>query len=85
MLINFFNARQTNGKNVLIRPENFHLVGEDSDGLIGKVDKVVFFGGFYELELLLFGKMITVRTRNAGIAKGDTVYVSLSPDEISSI
>lgn len=71
-----------NGKDVLIRPENIKIVPEQSQALRGIVTKVTFGGSFYAVEILLPPNIITVKTTDANIEKGDTVYISISADDV---
>jgi ABC-type sugar transport system ATPase subunit len=43
----------------------------------GIVNKVTFFGSYYELEVLLWGNRLTVRTGEANLMEGDTVTISI--------
>ncbi|MFD3001745.1 ABC transporter ATP-binding protein [Pontibacter toksunensis] len=73
-----------NGKRMLIRPENLRIVEEGQEALTGKVSKVTFYGSYYELKVSLPGNAtVTVKTVKGNIAKGDTVYISLSPENVS--
>ncbi len=62
----------------IIRPEQFTVVADDQKGLQGKVSKVAFLGGHYEIEVQLFDDTITLRTDRNNIREGETVYVALS-------
>ena len=69
-----------NGKKLFIRPEDLEIGGGAIDGttaLKGTVNKVNFLGSANELEVLLAGNKITVRTGNRNIKQGDTVTISL--------
>lgn len=57
---NLLNAKQaalfgieTNGKEVMIRPEEFTLSAAENDGVKGIVQKISFWGSFYEVEVLV--------------------------------
>jgi ABC-type sugar transport system ATPase subunit len=66
-----------NGKRLFIRPEAFTLVAKKSKTAVaGKVTEVAFLGSGYEIEIALSASMITVRTENNTVEKGDTVYVT---------
>lgn len=49
-----------NGKDVMIRPEEFVI--NRSDGIKGVIQKISFWGGFYEVEVLIGDMKIVVRT-----------------------
>lgn len=85
------------GKNLLIRPGQFTVVTEENTAsrsaeekaVKGIVAQVRFLGSFYEVEVLLQGFTITVSTpvgqianRGRQIAKGDTVYILLDPENV---
>jgi iron(III) transport system ATP-binding protein len=67
---------------MLIRPESFKLVSAGSHTLSGVVSNITFFGSFYELEVLLAGSRITVRTAESKVAEGDTVHLGLSAADV---
>jgi ABC-type sugar transport system ATPase subunit len=62
--------------NAFIRPERFKIV--EKGELKGKVDKVLYFGSYYELDIKLSDKMITVRTQDNHIKKGDVINLNLT-------
>jgi iron(III) transport system ATP-binding protein len=66
-----------NGKRLYIRPEAFTLTAKKSKTAVaGKVTEVAFLGSSYEVEIALPASMITVRTEDNTVKKGDTVYVT---------
>jgi ABC-type Fe3+/spermidine/putrescine transport system ATPase subunit len=69
------------GKRLLIRPEHFSITAAN-EGLAGHVQQLLFFGSYYEMEVLLNGQLLTVRTKAPKAAPGDTIYLSLSPDQV---
>lgn len=76
-----------NGKSLLIRPENFKIITDDqplieNQPLKGQVNKVIFLGSSYEIEVLLPENIVTVKAGTCKFVKGDTVYISLSPDGV---
>ncbi|HEX9508972.1 MAG TPA: ABC transporter ATP-binding protein [Puia sp.] len=78
-----------NGQRLFFRPEDFKInsgEGANSGGAVnsrgaatikGIVNKVIFLGGYYELDVLFLGNNITVRTGERHIEKGDTIHISL--------
>jgi len=71
---------EMNGKKLFLRPEDLEIGGGAIDGttaLKGTVNKVNFLGSANELEVLLAGNKIIVRTGNRNIKQGDTVTISL--------
>ncbi len=68
-----------NGRHLFIRPENFILVPENGQAPAGKVNKVSFWGGYHELEVLLPEGAITLRATHPQVKAGDIVHVSVAP------
>ena len=69
----------SNTKNpLLIRPEQFIIVEEGSNGIRGIVKEVSFFGNYYEVEVIVLGESIVVRTQIGNLKKGEKVYVAPS-------
>ena len=75
-------VRQVNGKNIFLRPEDFRIVTDEQKAIIGEVNKVLYFGGYYEIDVRVDETMITVKTGEHSFMKGDLVYVSLQLDEV---
>lgn len=72
----FFPSKRDLDEDFLItRPENFKIATEESGAFEGKVNKVSFFGSYYEIEVLQSGNIITLKTGIAGIVKGDKVFI----------
>ncbi len=71
------------GKNMLIRPENFVIETRGHSGIRGTVDRLLFYGSYVELEVLLAGNFrITARAANCNCKKGDTVYISFATEHL---
>jgi ABC-type sugar transport system ATPase subunit len=77
-----FVSASMDGKNMLVRPEHFKIVPERDGTIKGKVQKVIFYGNFYELEVLLSEGIIIVATDANNIAEGDPVHLALSPEDV---
>ena len=72
---------KTKGREGLfIRPENFVITKSQKDlSVKGIVQKVSFFGSYYEIEIKVEGVVITVQTQlQLYLLKGEGVFVSLS-------
>lgn len=65
----------------LVRPESFTLSTTPDRGLAAEVEKVSFYGSYYELAVKLPQATVTVRTAATAPAKGSTVYVSLPENQ----
>jgi len=76
-----------NGQSLFFRPEDFKIAAAAS-GVGGRgttfksiVNKVVFLGGHYELDVSFAGNSITVRTGERHYEKGDTIMIVI-PSQI---
>jgi iron(III) transport system ATP-binding protein len=63
------------GKTMLVRPERFCIFAE---GVPGVVQKVSYFGSFYETEVLVSQALVTVRSTAAQAAVGERVHLALA-------
>lgn len=72
-------------KKLFIRPERFKLTTKTAGAIRGEVINVIFFGSYYEVEVMISGTVILVRSMDDGVKRGDIVYVSLLPDGIGYI
>ena len=73
---------EMNGKNIFVRPESFKIVTKENDRLLGKVNRVDFFGSYYEIEVLLVENIFTVKAIENNVVKGDTIYLTLDTDKV---
>jgi iron(III) transport system ATP-binding protein len=65
------------GKKAMVRPEQFSI-NKDGVGLAGIVKRVLFFGSYYIIEVLLDGLILKIRTAAFQFYTGDKVYIQLS-------
>jgi iron(III) transport system ATP-binding protein len=77
-------GNQPDGKSLLIRPENIKIIpsSEQTPALAGEVRKATFFGSYLELEVLVSGLTLTVRTDASSKGGGDMVDVAVSPEDV---
>ncbi len=68
---NLLNAEQaallgieTNGKEIMLRPEEFNINAEKNKGVKGVIKSISFWGSYYEAEILITDFKIIVRTVN---------------------
>ncbi|MBX0332567.1 ABC transporter ATP-binding protein [Pontibacter sp. HSC-14F20] len=73
------------GRDLLMRPEHFKFVDKTSGTLTGTVQKVMFYGGFYDVQVQLSGISITVRTQAIPAGTGDQVYLTVEREHVSFI
>ena len=66
---------EANGKEVLIRPENFII--NEKEGEKGTIKKITFWGSFYEAEIVLKDLMIVVRLMKNEWEAGREVFVKI--------
>ncbi len=62
----------TNGKDVMIRPEEFFL--NRNDGVKGVIKKISFWGGFYEVEVLIDDLKMIVRVMKNEWEVGEEIF-----------
>jgi iron(III) transport system ATP-binding protein len=59
-----------------IRPQSFRLSYDPNAGLRGEVLSVIFMGNYYEMQVNVSGRTLTITTDNI-FCQGDAVYVSV--------
>lgn len=77
----FSRGIETQGQSLFVRPENFVITQGDQHSLRGEVREARFLGHHYELEVLVSGKIILVKTQKANFSRGDSICLSL-PENI---
>lgn len=68
-----------NGKQTLVRPEQFCIATPDNHLLNGIVKEVLFCGSFYSIGVSVSQQLIRVKTTFDQFNKGDNIYLSLLP------
>ena len=66
---------EANGKEVMIRPEEFII--NENDGVKGVIQKISFWGSFYETEVLVEDVKIVVRIMKNKWKVGNEVYIDI--------
>lgn len=69
------------GKNILIRPEHFKIVTAEN-GQPAKVNQVHFFGSYAEIDVLLAGINLIVRTKTRQFNPGDVIYLAVAANDV---
>ncbi|WP_266204977.1 ABC transporter ATP-binding protein [Pontibacter kalidii] len=69
------------GKNMLVRPESFKLAANGNKALAGKVKRIGYFGSFYEVEVQLPDDLVKIKATENHLTTGDTVFITLSPED----
>ena len=62
-------------ENIIIRPESFSISETVSNGVKGTIEKVSFWGGFYEVEVLVDEVTIVVRVMKNEWSVGEEVFI----------
>ncbi|MGV3587887.1 MAG: ABC transporter ATP-binding protein [Adhaeribacter sp.] len=69
-------------QNILVRPEHIQISANGGAGLPGRIIQVIFFGSYYELEVEVSEARIKVKTPANQFAIGDTVSISVLPEQV---
>lgn len=82
----FSNAARTSfvEENCCTRPENFIISTTDNQSIKGLVTNVLFFGSYYEIDVLVLGESIIIKTNNGNICKGDFVNIETRITQIGT-
>ena len=64
---------------VFTRPEQFRIGPETSGSVSGIIEKISFWGAFYEITVSTAIKTIIVKTWQSHFVPGDMVYLSFDP------
>lgn len=67
-------------KNIIVRPENFHIARKAPKTVSGKIEKIHFFGDHFQLEVLSNGQCFHVSSHDASLAEQEQVNLKLSMD-----
>lgn len=67
-----------NGKQLLIRPENFQLGVAGEKFLCGTVQQILYWGSYHTLEVLVGGQLLRARINSDQFAAGDTVCLTIA-------
>lgn len=66
---------EANGKNVMLRPEEFSISATANDDVKGTIHKISFWGSFYEAEVLVDDVKILVRMLKNEWKVGEDVFI----------
>jgi iron(III) transport system ATP-binding protein len=64
------------GSDVMTRPENFRI-HKTGNGVKGIINKVSFWGSFYEMEVIVENAKIIMRSSSSEWRTGDKVFVNI--------
>lgn len=80
------HGKETSGENILTRPECFKITPEAGcSSTRGIVKKIVFFGSYLEISVLVEDLIILVRTPECSVAEGDTVHISFMKETVPAM
>jgi len=68
--------KKESGK-IFARPEDLHIAPSEKNAIRGKVSSVTFLGSYFDVEIVIPGGSITVRTGNKTVVPGTTVFVTV--------
>ncbi len=75
----FTNTRPTGKRHqkLFLRPEDIHISLAAGAGIEATVKEILFYGSYYEVEVLVGKSRITVRMTGPAPTKDDTIYLTL--------
>ncbi len=76
------NESKAEKKKLLIRPEHLNIVSKSDSAINGIVVNILFFGSYYNIDVLVGKQLIRLKSTNNQFVKGDTVYLSLAPEKL---
>ncbi|MEI9810075.1 MAG: ABC transporter ATP-binding protein [Bacteroidota bacterium] len=77
----FFNAIpgiQLNGKQLIMRPEHFHITHSSDGAVKAIVQRVLFWGSYFTLDVQIGLQLIRVKTVTNEFNAGDNIHLSFS-------
>jgi ABC-type Fe3+/spermidine/putrescine transport system ATPase subunit len=66
-----------NGKNLFIRPEQFSISTEENNKVEGIIEKIVFWGNYYELKILVTENIISIITTSNNFEVAQKISIRL--------
>ena len=73
---------EANGKEVMVRPESFSVSTSVNTGIKGTIQKISFWGSFYEVEVLVEDLAMVVRMGKSECRIGEEVFIRIDGKEI---
>lgn len=70
------------GGRVLIRPEQFQIARKSDRALRARVERVMFYGSFWEAEVSVSSKQLTIRAANVDFLPGSIIYLGMPNQEL---
>ncbi len=69
---------QLSEKQMLIRPEQIHIVTEAGNTIEGIIQTILFMGSYCKMDVMVGNQMLRLNSDSRGYAKGDKVHLSIS-------
>ncbi len=73
-----FNNITANGKKLLVRPSQIRIIPYAATGINGIVNRVLYFGSYFVVEVIVSNQLLKVKTAENNIAEGDAISIQLS-------
>jgi ABC-type Fe3+/spermidine/putrescine transport system ATPase subunit len=73
------------GKNAFVRPEQFVIEPYTDNGFKAIVKNILFFGSYYTIDVAANHQQLSIRAHHCSYSIGDTIYLSLSTNDICFI
>ncbi len=70
------------GKQLILRPEQIKIVPASDNAVRGTVQRLIFQGNYYIAEVLTGKELLLVRTEDRQLGSGDTVNLTIAPEEV---
>jgi ABC-type sugar transport system ATPase subunit len=70
------------GKKTLIRPEAIKQVAKNAGGISATVQKVTFYGSYYEIDLTIAGTVLKQKALANDIKEGDKIKIAVSAKDV---
>lgn len=74
--------RNNPGRKIFFRPEHVRLARKSARAIRGKIEKVIFYGSYREVEVSVAGETVTLRTNAANIPEKGGVWLSISAKDM---
>jgi ABC-type sugar transport system ATPase subunit len=73
---------ELNGKQLLVRPEHLVLSSSSNETVKGTVQRILFWGSYFTLDVQVGLQLIRVKTMNSELNTGDMIRLSVSASDM---
>ncbi len=70
------------GKKALVRPEQFVIETNAYKGFKATIKNILFWGSYYTIDVIANQQQLSIKTNHCNYSVGDTIYLSLSNNNI---